>query len=433
MKKISIFQIVTLALFGIFIIAGVAAFALYKGSSSGTQLAAITVWGTYPADTFNSYVNQVNNSLQESVTVTYVEKSPATFSQEFVSALARGTGPDAILVPVDMLLPQENKLSVIPFTTIPQRDFMNTYIDEAQIYLTSNGVVAVPFEVDPLVMYWNKDLFNAAGIAQPPQYWDDFSALSKKLLVKNPQGTIQKTHIALGDFSNVAHAREILGTLMMQVGNPVTALDADTLPSSMIKSSYAPEADPAVAFFTQFVNPTDPNYSWNRGMPDSKTAFLSGTLATYFGFASEIADLRNKNPNLNFDVSPLPQVRTGGTKATYGRMYGMSIVHSSPNQAAVAQIISLLTSAPYIGTLATTRYLPSVRRDIIGQGSSDPYISIFNEAALVAKSWLDADPNTSSQIFGSMIQSVTSGQQTISQALSYYSSQYDAALKSAIK
>lgn len=431
--KISIFQIVLLSVFGIFIIAGVAAFALYKGSSASSTLPALTVWGTYPADTFNTYVSQLNNSLSQSISITYVQKDPGQFSQDFVSALARGAGPDVILVPADMLLPQEDKLSVIPFSALPQRDFMDTYIDEANIYLVSNGSVALPFEVDPLVMYWNRDSFNAAGIAQPPHYWDDFSVIGPKLLSKDASGNIRKTPVALGDFTNVSNAREILGTLIMQIGNPITQLDQDGTPSSALKASASPDPSPAIDFFTQFTNPTDPSYSWNRGLANSKTAFLAGNLATYFGFASEIADIREKNPNLNFDVAPLPQVRTGGVKATYGRMYGLSIVHSSPNQDAAYQVISILTQSTYLASLAQTRYLPSVRRDVLAQGSNDPYISIFNQAALVAKTWLDADPQTSRDIFGSMIQSVTSGQQTTFAALSSASAQYDVALKAAVK
>ncbi len=42
-------------------------------------------------------------------------------------------------------------------------------------------------------------------------------------------------------------------------------------------------------------------------MSDSKNMFLAGDLALYFGFASELDDLKNKNPNLNFDVTLFPQ------------------------------------------------------------------------------------------------------------------------------
>ena len=85
----------------------------------------------------------------------------------------------------------------------------------------------------------------------------------------------------------------------------------------------------------------------------------------------------------------------------------------------------------YLGTLSKSLYLPSVLTGVISQGSTDPYISVFGSAALVAKSWLDADPNRSSEIFGAMVQSITSGQQSILQALGDAGSQFDVLLRQA--
>jgi ABC-type glycerol-3-phosphate transport system substrate-binding protein len=164
-------------------------------------------------------------------------------------------------------------------------------------------------------------------------------------------------------------------------------------------------------------------------MPESKSYFLSGLLGTYFGFASEINDIRAKNPNLNFDAATIPQVRTGGKKATFGRMYGLSIVRASKNANATFQILSVITSASALKMLSNTLYLPSVRRDVISVGSSDPYISVFNEQALIAKSWLDIDPSSSFNIFRNMVESVTSGSKNINEALDDAGDQYDNILR----
>lgn len=431
--KISKFQIITLAVFILCILAGVAAFALYKGNSSSTNIPAITLWGTFPADTFNNYVAKINTNLPQPITVNYVQKSSSIFSQEFVAALARGQGPDGLLIPVDMLLPQYDKLAVIPFSALPQRTFIDSYIEEANIYLNQNGILALPFTVDPLVMYWNRDTFNSAGIATYPKYWDEFTALNQKLTLKDQNGNVRKSAIALGDFSNVSNAREIMGTLIMQLGNPVTLADKDGFIQSTLKIAAAVSPVPAIDFFTKFTNPSDANYSWNRGMAPSKSTFLSGTLATYFGFASELYDIKYKNPNLNFDVAPLPQIRGGGIKAAYARMNGFSIVRTSPNVNAVFQVISILTDPANLSNLNQTLYLPTVRRDVIAKGSSDPYITIFNQAALVARTWLDADPLKSYGVFGRMIESITSGAKTTSQALQDAGDEYDIILRQAVQ
>lgn len=429
--KISKFQIITLSVFVLCIIAGVTAFALYRGNSSSTTIPAVTLWGTFPKDTMDMYIAKINTNLSQPITVNYVQKNANTFSQEFVSALARGTGPDGILIPVDMLLPHYDKLALVPFTALPQRTFMDSYIEEANIYLNNNGILALPFTVDPLMMYWNRDTFNAAGIATYPHFWDEFTDLNKKLTQKDQNGNIRKSAIALGDFTNVNNAREILGSLILQTGNPITAVDSQGFTQSTLKISASVNPIPAIDFFTRSVDPSSANYSWNRGMSASKSAFLSGTLATYFGFASELNDIHAKNPNLNFDVAPLPQLRTGGIKAAYSRLIGFSIVKSSPNLNATFQVMSILADPTNLANLNQTLYLPTVRRDVISRGSNDPYITIFNQAALIAKTWIDADPARSRDIFSRMVQSFTSGAKTMNQALQDAGDEYDVVLQQA--
>lgn len=431
-KIMSKFQIIILAIFVVCLGIGVAVFATYRGSgSSSTQLPAITIWGTFPADIFNQYVSEINQSLAQPLKITYISKSQSSFPTDFIAALARGKGPDAILIPVDMLLPHLDKITSIPYTALPQRTFMDTYIEEGQMYLTTNGVRAIPFIVDPLVMYWNKDMFGTAGIATYPRLWSEFKDLNKQLLVKDENGNIRRTAIAMGDFTNVQNSRELLGTLFMQMGNPITAPGLNGSMGSAIKDSVSSNPVGAINFFTQFVDPNNENYSWNRGMPDSKTSFLGGTLATYFGFASELKTLRSKNQNLNFDVAPIPQLKTNGIKTTYGRMYGLSIVNQSPNQNAAYQIFAILTDATNLTRLSEMTYLSSVNVNVIAQGSSDPYITIFNKAALTAKAWFDVDQSQSYRIFGDMINNVTSGAESASDALNLANDQYDVVLKQA--
>ncbi|MDD5165518.1 MAG: extracellular solute-binding protein [Candidatus Pacebacteria bacterium] len=426
------FQIIFLGTFVLFIIVGVVSFAMYKGNtSSSTQLPAVTIWGTFSSSIFSDYISNINNNSGSPITVNYKQIDPAAFSQQFIAALARGTGPDAILIPADMILPHEDKIAVIPYSAYPARTYMDTYVQEAQMYTTNDGILALPFTIDPLIMYWNRDMYNTAGIATYPRYWDEFTNIISKLTVKDSNGNIRKSAIALGDFTNVLSSREILGSLFMQMGNPVTAYNAQGGLQTTLRISAKVSPKLALDFFSQFIDPTNSNYSWNRGMPDSRTAFLAGTLGTYFGFASELKTLRDKNENLNFDAAPLPQIRKGGIKATYGRMYGFSIVKSSPNANGVYQVLSILTQPSYLAALAKTMYLPPVRTDLIAQGSNDPYLSVFGEAALVSKAWLDVDPVQSASILGNMVESITTGQRSSYQAIEDWGLQYDALIRQA--
>jgi ABC-type glycerol-3-phosphate transport system substrate-binding protein len=432
------FQLILISIFVLFIVAGVVAFSLFKSSSGQTSLSAITVWGTLPNDKVMNFITQVNSTRIDQLPVTYVEKSEATFESEFVNALANGRGPDAILIPQDMILANENKLLLIPYTAMTQRDFTDTYVSETELYLRTEGITAIPFTIDPLVMYWNRDLFTNAGIAsagtiKKPLLWSQLAQYGLALTQKDVNSNIKKSVLAMGDFQNVNHAREILSTLLFQAGNPVTVRAADNSVSSAFGNGLyqgLTTSQPAVQFFTKFADPTSPIYSWNRSLPTSQSWFLSGNLATYFGFASELQSIRSKNPNLNFDAAPLPQADNPAVRTTYGRLYGFSLVKNSANPSAAYTILQYLTSADSLAMWSSENYLPSVRRDVIGAGTTDPYLTIFNDGALISRGWLDPSPANSSALFSKMIESITSGSQQYDQAIQQTSDAIDLMIKS---
>lgn len=416
------FQIILTAVFVLFIAIGVAVFATYKGSGSVATLPTITVWGTLPEGTVGQFLQIINRTQPTPITMNYREIRESDFNKTFIETLARGSGPDAIIIPQDMLYKQEDKLTPIPYTTLPERNFKDVFIRQAEQYLSPAGVLAVPFTIDPLVMYWNRDIFTNAGISSYPRFWDEIEGGVSKITLRDNNANVRRSIVALGEFQNVTHARELFGTLLMQAGNPVTKHDGNTaaIESALGRAtnfSGTPSTQAALSFFTQFSNPSDPAYSWNRSLPSSKSSFLSGKLATYFGYASELADIRAKNPNIDFDVAPMPQARKGTKRLTYGRMYGWSIVRSSQIPGPTYNVILALTSTDALKTWAELNYLPSVRRDVIAQGSTDPYIASFNDSALIADGWLDPDASQTGSILQELVESVTSGRSLPYQAI----------------
>lgn len=426
------FQIAVISFFIVCIIGGVIAFSTFKGGGGQEGLPLISVWGTFPKTIFDQYVSKINNTAVQQLKIDYTEISENSFDSVFIEALARGQGPDAILISQDQIYRHEDKIIQIPYSTLSQRDFQNTFIEQAELYFGSEGTYAIPFVVDPLVMYWNRDSFTNAGIAKVPVFWDEFTNINKLLTVKDVNSNVKRSAIALGEFSNILHAREILGTLFIQSNNPVTYRDSSGMISSALGSRSYVGLDtsvPALNFFTQFSNPSNPNYSWNRSLPNSKSSFLSGNLATYFGFASELSDIRQKNPNIDFDVAPLPQARGGMNRVTYGDMYGFSIARSTTNVNSTFTILSALLNSNSLIDMISISYLPPVRRDIIANGTTDPYLSIFYDSALISHGWLDSNKTESGKIFQKITDLVTSGRDTARDALQTGSDEFDILLR----
>ena len=123
--------------------------------------------------------------------------------------------------------------------------------------------------------------------------------------------------------------KELLSTLLLQTGNPLVMRTGNEFRSTLNVAPNGTQSLPAFDFFMSFAIQTDPLYSWNKTLPTPETMFLSGDMALYLGFASELFTLRNKNPNLNYDVARMPQIAVTGTQITYGKLYGIASLKSS--------------------------------------------------------------------------------------------------------
>ena len=419
----STFQLIVVSLFVGFIIVGVGVFAIFGGAFGGGSTGAVTIWGTEPqgrVDYLLDSMRSVDNSLQD---VHYVEQKPASYEQTLLNAMASGSGPDLFLITQEQLGAFGDKVVPIPFGALSQSEFLASYIDEGQLFLTPQGSLALPFAIDPLVMYWNRDLFAAAGLAQAPKLWSEFTAAGGLPAKINAYANsrITRSAVALGEWSNVSNAKAILSTLFMQTGEFLTARNAQGALVSIFgrgDSSGGGAAESALRFYTEFGNPSKTTYSWNRSLPQSHNAFAGGTLAVYFGFASEYGALSEQNPNLRFAVAQMPQLQGGGAQLTYGRLTGLAIPRSARNVQGAAVVAQKLTGATAAGIMAAQSGLPSARRDVPQNTTANAAADVFARSALVARGWVDPSSTATDAVFKTMIESVISGASEPAQAVS---------------
>ena len=224
--------------------------------------------------------------------------------------------------------------------------------------------------------------------------------------------TITQSGVALGAYDNISHAKDILVAMILQTGDPIDSLQTLVgYRSDLINKegqAVAP-AESALDFYTGFANPLSPEYSWNQSLPISEDYFIAGNLGLYLGYASELADIKTKNPNLNFDVTSLPQTRASSASVTFGNIQALAIVKNSTNKQGALNIISALTNADAIAFLTTQTNLPPVRLDLLQTPPSGASLAIFYTAALQARGWLDPDDSSTDALFKTMIESVVSG------------------------
>jgi len=411
------FQIALLGVFGLFLVGGVIIFSVYRGGSK--TAADIVIWGTVSKVDFDQILAKTSLYQSKEYNVIYEEKSEENFDQDFIEALASNIGPDVFMLPSDKIIKHRNKIFPIPYTIFTQRQFKDTFIEGAEIYMAPEGTLALPIAADPMVMYWNRAMFTAAKITEPPKYWDEFYDFAAAVSKKDGALNILQSAVAMGEFANISNAKDIMVNLASQSGTPVTMWSGDKVQSVFASTFNKPTlpAEAAINFYTEFSNPSKSSYSWNRSLPNSTSYFLSGDLALYFGFASEISKLQLKNPNLNFDVTLVPSSRDGGVQASFANFEAFAITKSSQNANAAYAVISALASAEGAQAYSETLDLPPVRRTLLGQKPADAFQSIFYDSAIRAKAWLDPSPEATDSIFKSMTESITSGRARTGEAI----------------
>src|SRR3989344_4811056 len=409
-------------LLGIFIVVGVFAVLVFsgvfsKGSGSSDQTvdtSPVTLWGVYPQTIISRAVQE--GKITFPVTFQYTQINPETFEDDLVEALASGKGPDAIIAPLSLTLSQADKLYTIPWQSIPERTMRDTFIGGAESFWSSAGINAFPMFSDPLIMYWNRTLFTNAGLATPPRTWDEFLTLPKKLTVLDERKNITQSTVALGGYRNITGAKDLLSAFILQTGDDIVTRDSNGAPSVVFGNSRA-ETESALRFYTDFANPAKTTYSWNTALPASFEVFAGGKLAVYFGHASEFGTIRARNPHLDFDVATLPQIKGTKERTTFGTFYGFALLKNSPRLSRAYQLgysFAFGQMAPHLSSQST---YSSVRRDILARVVADPYKTIFNSAALESRAWLDRDPAKTDKTHRDMIDTITVGRLSTSQAI----------------
>jgi ABC-type glycerol-3-phosphate transport system substrate-binding protein len=420
MKNLNTFQSGVLIGFAVLAAIGVWVFATGINVGGDAPLPPVEIWGVVDADVMEGVIEGLQIEGERYSQVSYVEKDPRTYNEEFVNALAAGRGPDLILIPQSMLFEHFDKLAVIPFDAYSEREFRNTFIEAGEVFLGEIGPRALPFAVDPMVMYWNRDILTAGNVANPPGFWDEFFVLSPRLTVRDQASNIVRSFVALGEYQNVSHAKDILSALILQTGNPIIGRTANGQFVSALTERFdflEPPALAALRFYTEFSNPVKSVYSWNRALPNARTSFASGDLAIYFGFASEYALLRSTNPNLNFDVAAFPRSRDADRPITFGNVMGFAIPRGATDANAAFEVAQALTENPQIAHFSELTGLPPVRRDLLAEVPSDSIGPVFYGSALAARSWIDPNPEATNGIYQRMIESTTSGRARLNEAI----------------
>jgi len=393
------------------------------GGGGGGPRIALEFWGVFDDRTVFDKVIRDFQAQNPGITVVYRQFSFEDYEREIVNALAAGTGPDIWMLHhawlpkhIDKLTPLPEKISGSEQPLLTFRDFQNQFVEVAVQDLTVDGrIYAMPLYVDTLALYYNRDLFNSAGITFPPESWEEFNGTVERLTKLDATGNITQAGAAIGTSNNINRSTDVLMALMLQSGVRMTNID-NTSATFARSVNNTPVAEVALRYYSDFANPNVRTYTWNNGQPYSIDAFVNGKVAMMFNYSHQAGVLNQKAARLNYAVAPMPQTSESDIK-NYANYWAVAVSKKSLAANEAWRFASYLASKEGASSYLAQTMRPSARRDIIDLQKNDLRLGVFANQALTAKSWYQIDNSAIESIFAEMIDDVNFGRLSVKGAL----------------
>jgi ABC-type glycerol-3-phosphate transport system substrate-binding protein len=369
----------------------------------------LTVWGTESQVNMDPILNAYHG-LHSNVTLVYTAIDPAEYQGKLLNALASSEGPDVFTVQSTDVGMMKSKL--IPSATLTSST-LQTLFPKAVVsdVVDDEAVYGLPLSLDTLVLIYNRDLFDAAGITTPPATWDDVVADVPLLSAVDDQSQLQRQAIALGGSSaSIRDAADIISLLMLQDGSPLS----NQAHSSVL---LGPEGESALRFYTQFANPASAAYSWNDTLGDSFQQFADGKVAMLITYPSALSEIKARNPYIDARIAGVPQAK-GGTPKSYGSYTLLGVSKQSKNSVTAWDFVQSVTTnkaivANYSEQTGRTPALTAVIGDLIKQSGD---VALLATQALQARSWYQTDGSGVRREIDRAINDIVSGASDTSHA-----------------
>lgn len=441
-------KIIAFSLLLIFVLtAGFGCKTTNQATKQASEPITLTFWQAFDdSDAFSEIIAKYQ-ALHPNVTIEYKKFRYEEYENELLNAWAEDRGPDIFAVqntwikkyqtkitpmPAEITMAYQVETGTIKKETVSQlktvkslttRELKTNFPDvvSSDVILEDGNIYGLPLSIDTLVIFYNRDLLNSAGITNAPLYWNkEFQQNVKKLTKQDPKKGLVQSGVALGTYKNINRFSDILSVLMMQNGAIMTngnQVTFHSVPETMT-SNYNPGLE-ALRFYTDFSNPNKEVYCWNNDMPNSLEAFTSGSLAMFFGYSFNIEQIRAQAPKLNFGIAKLPQIEGNSLEINYANYWVDTVSKKSkyPNEA--WDFIQFLTKEENAKLYLAKTKKPTALKSLINSQKDDEDLGVFAEQILSAKSWYHGKSVSNAEsAIGEMIDAALAAPDRIQEILS---------------
>ena len=372
------------------------------------QNITLEYWGVWDTPAQLKALIDDYNASHPTITVRYRNFRYEEYERELLEAWADDRGPDVFAIPATWIKKYEPRLEPMPASyRIPVYEMQGTIRQELVTVLKefrglsandirtryvpavydnvvlNNQIYGLPYSLDTLVTFYNRDMLDRAGIPEPAFDFFDLVEQAPRLTLASEGNRIIQSAVALGGTDNIPRFFDIFSSIMLQ--NGVQAKGNFFQPLSDRNS--ADRLAQVFTFYTDFARPGRASYSWNKDLDNAFELFASGRLAYFFGYSYHADELRRRGMSFNWGINNFPQTR-GAQGTKYYTNYWVNVVaKKSNNRAAAWNFIQSTAASDKVNLYLEANKKPTALRSLVNQQLADPDTAVFASQVLTADSW----------------------------------------------
>jgi multiple sugar transport system substrate-binding protein len=347
------------------------------GGKKQVQKVNLTYWGLWEDKGIMDPVIQDYQRKNPTITITYTKMEPQDYRAKILARSREGKGPDIFRYQNTWLPTMTDVVAPLPKNIMTDAEFNKTFYPIHQTDLKiKNYYYGIPMEIDGLVLVYNDELLKRAGLQVAPQTWEEVVSAASKLTVKDKDGKIVTSGLAIGTGTNVDHFSDIFGWMLLQNGGDIKKVSAE-------------EGKGTLELYRKFAE--QPDNIWDENMRSSTQAFIHREAAMIIIPSWEISVIKQIDPDIPLKVTVLP-ILPGGSLLSLANYWVEGVSKYSKNQAEAWKFLKYLSSSEVMTKLyaeeSKVRIFgePYSRVDLGKTLQSDPYLGPIIQQAPTMKS-----------------------------------------------
>lgn len=301
------------------------------GASSGGEPVELVFWHMEQPPNRVAVFQQVIdefNSLHPTIRVTQQVQDWNTIFSKIGAAVSSGTQPDIMHASGDFT-PYVRQMGdvVEPVTKlVDELDALHHFNPAATaLYRDQGEMWAVPLYGMIQVLWYRKDMLNAAGITAPPATWEEMLSVAEKLTTGSTYG------VALPAGKNMATDQNVYSLM-------ITAHAEDLYDAAGNVTFDNPNTVRAFEFYNELLKyspPDSTNYSWG----EPQAAFNTGAAAMAIEKGQYLPPFKAESgrPASDLGCALIPQPKENGQPGSIYYAEGIQIMTKDPAKKAAAE------------------------------------------------------------------------------------------------